>query len=101
MTKTTTRKRKQPGWETDDESPFILVLTDDEDESKSMSVSDFNSSEDGKRSPTKTVGSSSFDREILLGEQEEDDLQFPSPAKDSPIAKVTRKSRSCQNHDCN
>lgn len=98
VTKVTKRKRKQPDWLGNDVYP-ILDLTEDGDESESVSVSDFNSSEDGERSPAKTVGSSSFDREILLGEQEEDNLQFPSPAKDSPVVTDTCKSGSCQNHD--
>lgn len=89
VTKITKRKRKKPDW-LDNEVYPILDLTEDGNESQSVSVSDINSSEDGKRSPARTGGSSSFDREILLGDQEEDDLQFPSPAKDSPIAEDLR-----------
>ncbi|KAG0615942.1 hypothetical protein M758_5G078200 [Ceratodon purpureus] len=88
-TKVTKRKRKQADWLGNDVYP-LLDLTKDGDESDAVSISDFNSSEDGKRSSVKTVDSSSFDREILLGDQEEEDsLQFSSPTKDSPIAMDT------------
>jgi hypothetical protein len=100
VTKITKRKRKKPDW-LDNEVYPILDLTEDGNESQSVSVSDINSSEDGKRSPARTGASSSFDREILLGDQEEDDLQFPSPAKDSPIAEDLRKLGSYQNNDFN
>lgn len=100
VTKLTKRKRKRPDWLVND-ALSILDLTEDGDEPKSRSTSGYVSKDDGKRSPAKTGGSSSLDPEVLLGDQEDDNLQSSSLEKDSFIAKDTGKSRICLNLDSN
>lgn len=90
VTKLTKRKRKRPDWLVDDNR--VLDLTEDGGESESISMSEFDSSEEGEKNSPKVV-SSSFDRETLSDDQDESKLLSFSSAKASPVVKYTRKSR--------
>lgn len=90
MTKITKRKRTPPDWLVDDYR--FLDLTEDTGESEAVSMSEFDSNEEGKDSSPNMV-SSSFDREFLPDDEDERKLLSFNSKKAPPVVKYTRKSR--------